>query len=208
MEHRLSVLAAASALALAAWSLPSPATAEPDTGPEMGRDLGNVDLGIPNIRQDSASWCWVATAKQLIRWEIPDFDLPQCRMLEIAKNVAPGECCDHPDRCQEDGTLLGIGYLVELFTGIRARPAPVYSVERIHALLKRGHPVVLALQNGPEQGHAVVLRGIEYMQTMRDAVPILLLNDPISADPGHTERFAYEQLQPQLAGGVVLGTGR
>lgn len=200
MEHRLSVMAAASALALAALAVPVSATAGPDTE--------NVDLDIPNIRQDTATWCWIATAKQLIRWEIPEFDLPQCRMLEIAKNVAPGECCDHPDRCQEDGTLLGVGYLVELFTGIKPRPAPVYSVDRIHALLQRGRPVVLALQNGPEQGHAVVLRGIEYMQTMREAVPILLLNDPFSSTPDRTERVAYEQLQPQLAGGVVVDTGR
>jgi len=167
-----------------------------------------IDLGIPNIRQDTPSWCWVATAKQVIRWAVPEFDLPQCRMLEIAKNVPPGTCCDQPERCEDDGTLTGIGHLIELFTGVPAKPAPYFDVNRMHRLLQGGRPVVLALRNGPEQGHAVVLRGIEYMQTMRESVPILLVNDPYSDDPGRTQRIAYEQLQPHLAGAVVPELGR
>lgn len=166
-----------------------------------------VDLDIPNIRQDTPNWCWIATAKQVIRWAVPEFDLAQCRMLEIAKNAKPGECCDHPERCQQDGTLAGIGHLIELFTGTQAKPAPFFDVDRMHRLLQGGRPVVLALRNGPEQGHAVVLRGIEYMQTMRDAVPILLVNDPFSDHPDRTERIPYELLQPHLAGGVVPDVG-
>ncbi len=178
-------------------------------GPAMaGPAPADVDLGIPNIRQDTPNWCWIATAKQVIRWTTPDFDLPQCRMLEIARNVPPGECCDHPERCRQDGTLVGIGHLIELFTGVAAKPAPFFDVDRMHRLLQGGRPVVLALQNGPEQGHAVVLRGIEYMQTMRDAVPILLVNDPFSDHPERTERVPYELLQPLLAGGIVPNVGR
>ena len=71
-----------------------------------------VDLGIPNVPQETDVWCWAAVAEQIIRWRNLGGGYSQCELVSIADGFTGPYCCNPPaasgdPRCHRTGNLAG-----------------------------------------------------------------------------------------------------
>jgi hypothetical protein len=138
-----------------------------------------IDLGIPNIRQQSPVWCWAAVAEQIIRWRNGGRGPSQAELVSIANGFPPEACLQPPNHsvhqaCQRPGHLVEVKQLIAMFGGGPSEIAPPAHPAILYQTLKGGHAIILAVQSTPFLGHFVVLRG---MAPARD--PILFINDPM-----------------------------
>ena len=162
-----------SCLVVLALSAPTPMRAQ--WGPPP------VDLPIPNVTQQTLAWCWVAVAQQIIAatygWE---YTPPQCALVAMAYGAHPDVCClSYNEDCLRGGTLEQIQYLIGEFGGRYSALAPPTSPDVLYETLASGRAVILQVASGQASFHAVVLRGMSWMETPYGLEPVLHINDPL-----------------------------
>ena len=137
-----------------------------------------IDLGIPNIQQQTPVWCWVAVVEQVLRWKTGRSP-SQGELVSIANGWPPQTCLFPPNpmianQCMRTGGLHEIGALLGMFGGGMTSLAPPASPNVIYQQIMNGRAIILALQSTPFTGHVVVLRGIIPAQN-----PLFIINDPM-----------------------------
>jgi hypothetical protein len=160
----------------------------------------SVDLGIPNIQQQTDVWCWAAVAQQVIikrRRQSP----PQCALVAMIHGKYPSYCCPNYERCHLPGTLEQIQTLIRNF-GQRtsALQAPTDAMT-LYRTLRAGRPVILALRNSQVSGHVIVLTGMTWVQGARGPEALLHVNDPLNVIP---TRMAWRELLPRWRAAIVV----
>ncbi len=158
-----------------------------------------IDLGIPNIAQETQVWCWAAVAQQIIYWlrgEAP----PQCALVAMANNAPPGYCCGGNPQCVVTGSLQQIQYLIAQFGGAYSQIAPPAGPQAVYETLSWGRPIIMAVQLSPYAGHVVVIRGMGCY----GAEPVLNVNDPMRWNH-FGEPVAFRQLVPYWSAAIVVG---
>jgi hypothetical protein len=139
-----------------------------------------IDLGIPNIPQETNVWCWAAVAEQVIRW-LNSGDSPrQAELVSIANGFPPFACANPPNpmvwqRCLRPGGLHEISALIQHFGGAPARIAPPAGPAAVYQTLADDRAIIISLQQTPFQGHVVVVRGM-----IPANHPLFLINDPMN----------------------------
>ncbi|MEQ8699155.1 MAG: papain-like cysteine protease family protein [Bauldia litoralis] len=180
---------------------PAPADLSRADPPPADRTLPPpVDLGIPNIRQQTKVWCWAAVAQQIIhkkRGKSP----PQCALVAMAQGRYPGFCCPGHARCAVQGTMAQIRGLIRNFGRRVTEVHPPSGPMVLYRALRAGRPIILALRNGPGTGHVVVLTGMTWVRTTWGRRAILHINDPIGAFPA---RMRFREIMPRWHAAVVV----
>lgn len=159
-----------------------------------------VDLHIPNFRQRTRVWCWVAVAQQIIhkkRGKSP----PQCALVAMAQGRYPSFCCPGYARCAVQGTLDQIRGLIRNFGRRVTEVRPPTGPMSLYRALRAGRPIILALRSGPGTGHVVVLTGMTWVRTLWGRRAILHINDPIGAFPA---RMRFEEIMPRWHAAIVV----
>ena len=140
-----------------------------------------VDLPIPNIQQETLAWCWVAVAQQIIAatygWE---YTPSQCALVAMAYGAHSDMCCvAYNEDCVRGGTLEQIQYLIDEFGGRYSSLAPPTNPDVLYETLASGRAVILQVASGQASFHAIVLRGMEWIEGPYGLEPILYVNDPL-----------------------------
>ncbi len=139
-----------------------------------------VDLGIQNIPQETAVWCWAAVAQQIIyRINGPAGTPPQCGLVAVAYNQLPAFCCQFPTPCMTTGSLQQIQALIAHFGGRWSSIALPADPMTVYQALSSGRAIIMAVKTSPYSGHVVVIRGMEWSSTPQGDKPILYINDPM-----------------------------
>lgn len=141
-----------------------------------------VDLGIPNIRQQTKVWCWAAVAQQIIhrsRGRSPR----QCALVASAQGRRARDCCPGRPACVEEGTLAQIRGLIRRFGGLATEVIGPLDADSLYLLLRAGRPLILALRHSARSGHVVVLTGLSWRHRGGALEAILHINDPIGSFP-------------------------
>lgn len=159
-----------------------------------------VDLGIPNILQETDLWCWAAVAQQIITWRTGTSP-PQCALVARAFGADIRFCCTNRAACRTVGYLPQIQQLIAEFGGLFSAIAPPTDPLTLYRTLLSRRPVILALHATPLVGHVVVLRGMSFMQTTYGVVGILLVNDPMSF---FVQPVVFQNLLPYWSAAVVV----
>lgn len=164
---------------------------------------GPIDLGIPNIRQQTQVWCWVAVAEQIIRWKNGGGSPSQAELVSIANGWPPQACpmANNPmmlQACIRTGGLHEIAGLIGAFSMSAAGFAPPAAWPLLYQTLAQRRPIILSVQATPYSGHVVVLRGI-----VPGPDPILLINDPMGW-PGFFQGVPFSRLLQFWTGAIVV----
>lgn len=159
-----------------------------------------VDLGIPNLPQQTDVWCWAAVAEQIIRWRKWGQGLGQCELVSIANGFPAPYCCDPRNAygspvCRRTGHIQEIAALINHFGGGYARIAPPTHPAVLYQALASGRPIILALSSG-FGGHVVVVRGM-----LPAPDPLLLVNDPMS---WITQPVPFSWIMPYWQAAIVV----
>lgn len=186
--HRRLLLSAAALCLVAA-----PSRAKPGLPPP-------IDLGIANIPQQTALWCWAAVAQQIITWRRGDSP-PQCALVAAAFGAPPQRCCGDARACMTTGGLHHIQGLLAQFGGAVSQVAPPAHPMALYQTLSDERPIVLAVRSTPFNGHVVVLRGMSFMPTPDGPMPLLTINDPLSH---FTRPVPYARLLPYWQAAIVV----
>jgi len=164
------------------------------------RSLPPVDLGIPNIRQETQVWCWAAVAQQIINVSGRKSP-PQCALVAMANGQYPSACCPYNPACIRPGSLVQIQQLIanwgKRYNEIQ-RPSDPYA---LYEQLRQRRPIVLAVRSTPYSGHVVVLRGMSWRATPYGVQAVLHINDPIGYLPA---RLPFERLAPYWYAAIVV----
>jgi hypothetical protein len=161
-----------------------------------------VDLGIQNIAQETAVWCWAAVAQQIVlRAMGPARTPPQCAMVAIANGAPPWACCNGNPQCHVTGSLPQIQGLIAHFGGRYSSLAPPTDPMTLYQTLANGRPIIMAVQSSPYAGHVVVLRGMYFVPTPMGVEPMLLINDPMSF---FTQPIPYRQVLGYWQAAIVV----
>lgn len=159
-----------------------------------------VDLGIQNIPQQTSSWCWAATAQQIIFWltgNAPN----QCQLVATAYNANPLVCCNNPQACNAPGNLQQIQGLILAYGGHYSAISPPANEMALYQTLAQGRAIILFLQTTPYVGHFVVLRGMAWMPTQFGAQAVLYINDPMAY---FTQPVPFSQLMTIWGAAIVV----
>ncbi len=188
----------------AAAALAALALAFASIAPAAGKARGlppTIDLGIINIQQQNAVWCWAAVAQQIItkrRGQSP----PQCALVAMANGNNPSYCCPDSGRCAVTGTLAQIQKLIANFGGRQSSIRQPSDPMSVYRMLRAGQPIILALNNaGQQSGHVVLLTGMSWVRTRHGAEPILHINDPYGTIP---PRLHWRQLMHRWHAAIVV----
>ncbi|WP_417449866.1 papain-like cysteine protease family protein [Kordiimonas sp.] len=155
-----------------------------------------IDLGIPNIRQETPVWCWVAVAQQIIIWRRGNAP-PQCALVAMANNRPPAFCCFGNPQCVVTGGLQQIQWLIAQFGATISTIQPPAGPTVIYNTLAQGRAIIMAVQSG-NSGHVVVIRGM-YIE---HGVPFLIVNDPMNM-PFMSQPIPFQQLMPYWRAAIV-----
>jgi hypothetical protein len=159
-----------------------------------------VDLGIPNVAQETQVWCWAAVAEQVIRRQ-RGHSPPQCALVAMVHGQFPSYCCPHYERCAVAGSLAQIQQLIRNFghrySAIQGPGDPM----NLYRHLQAGRPIILAIRNAAFSGHVVVLTGMTWVVTERGLEAVLHINDPIHSFP---PRMYFRDLAPRWAAAIVV----
>lgn len=134
-----------------------------------------IDLGVPNIPQQTPVWCWAAVAQQIIVWQQGQSP-NQCALVAMANNAPSQFCCTGNPQCHVTGNLQQIQWLIHQFGGKLSSIHPPAGPDVLYATLANHRPVIMAVQSSPFSGHVVVLRGISCYGPQ----VVLHINDPMS----------------------------
>ena len=141
-----------------------------------------VDLQIQNIPQETGVWCWAAVAEQIILSLRGPYDTPpQCALVAMANGRPPDYCCSRyqPD-CVRTGSLEQIQYLIGEFGGAYSSQVLPTDPMTLYNALRQDRAIIMAVQATPWYGHVVVIRGMEWAQTLYGFEPVLYVNDPMN----------------------------
>ena len=169
----------------------------------LGQVLLPVDLGVPNLTQQTQVWCWAAVAQQIIYWLQGDSP-PQCALVEAANGAPPEVCCVYQNPgCFTTGSLSQIQFLISYFGGSSSSLAPPADPMTVYNTLASGRPIIMAVQNSPFSGHVVVLTGMSWVPGNFGPEPVLHINDPLSWS-FFGQPVAYVQLLPFWSAAIVV----
>lgn len=160
-----------------------------------------VDLGIPNISQQTPVWCWAAVAEQIIRWRNGGSSPPQCALVAMANNFPPQACCAGHPACVRPGALQQIQLLIANFGYIHSSIQPPAHPHIVYSTLSQGRAIILQIQSPYSQiGHVVVLRGMSCFQS----TSIVHINDPMN---WHflSQPVQFAQFAPHWRSALVVG---
>ena len=140
-----------------------------------------VDLPVPNIRQETEVWCWAAVSQQIIvATHGPEATPRQCALVAMANGAAPGACCDgYNPSCVRTGSLDQIRGLIAQFGQRATAIAPPTSPDVLFRTLVSGSPIILEIASSSTTTHVVVLRGMYFEQGPLGSRAILHVNDPM-----------------------------
>jgi hypothetical protein len=159
-----------------------------------------VDLGIPNVSQETQVWCWAAVAEQVIRRQ-RGHSPPQCALVAMVHGRFPSFCCPHYERCAVAGSLAQIQQLIRNFghrySALQGPGDPM----NLYRHLQAGRPIILAIRNSMFSGHVVVLTGMTWVATERGLEAVLHINDPIHS---FAPRMYFRDLVPRWAAAIVV----
>lgn len=163
-----------------------------------------IDLGIPNIKQDTPVWCWAAVAQQIIQWKTGQAPL-QCALVGVAGNVPPQACCGGAPMCVTTGGLQHIQFLIQQFGFSPSFISPPSSPQAVYQTLSMGRAIIMAVQTSPVIGHVVVIRGMACI----GANPVLFINDPASNManplPAFSQPVPFIQIAQYWQAAIVVG---
>ena len=159
-----------------------------------------IDLGIRNIPQQTSSWCWAATAQQIIFW-LRGYAPAQCELVAHAFGANPLVCCTNPQAYNAPGNLAQIQELILAYGGHYSSIAPPANAMALYQTLAQGKAIVLFLQTTPYIGHFVVLRGLAWVPTLFGYQAVLYINDPMSY---FTQPISFYRLQGLWRAAIVV----
>ncbi len=162
--------------------------------------LPSVELGIPNIAQDTKVWCWAAVAEQVIRRR-RGYSPPQCALVAMVNGRYPSHCCPHYERCAVPGSLAQIQQLIRNFGFRYSALQPPGDALSLYRELRAGRPIIIAIRNSDHSGHVVVLTGMSFADVGRGAEAVLHINDPLASLP---PRLLLRDLVPRWAAAIVV----
>ena len=157
-----------------------------------------VDLGIPNISQETMVWCWVAVAQQIIFWKTGSAP-SQCALVAMANAVHPANCCGGNPQCHVTGQLQQIQYLIAQFGGSMSTISPPAGPGPVYNTLLARQAIIMAVQSSPYMGHVVVIRGM----SCYGSNPILHINDPMGW-PMLSQPTPFQQIMPYWSAAIVV----
>jgi hypothetical protein len=178
----------------------APATAAATAAAQMQSLPAPVDLGIPNVMQETDVWCWAAVAQQVIikrKGRSP----PQCALVAMVHGRYPSYCCPHYERCAVPGSLRQIQTLIRNFGQRSSALSPPTGAMSLYRTLRAGHPIILAIRNSPYSGHVVVLTGMSWTAGPDGPEAILHVNDPLRVIPN---RLTFNDLVPRWQAAIVV----
>jgi hypothetical protein len=159
-----------------------------------------IDLGIQNITQQTDSWCWAATAQQVIYW-LRGNTPPQCQLVANAFNANVQYCCNYPQACNSPGYMQQIQSLILAYGGHYSTISPPANEMAVYQTLSQGKAIVLFLQTTPYVGHFVVVRGMEWVPTQFGYQALLYINDPMSY---YTQPIPFNKLLSIWRAAIVV----
>lgn len=159
-----------------------------------------IDLGIQNITQLTNSWCWAATAQQIIYW-LTGSAPPQCQLVANAYNANPNVCCANPNVCNAPGYMQQIQSLIYAYGGHLSSISPPANPMAVYYTLAQGKAIILFLKTSPYVGHFVVLRGMAWVPTQFGYQPLFYINDPMSY---YSQPVAFNQLASIWGAAIVV----
>jgi hypothetical protein len=159
-----------------------------------------IDLGIPNISQETRVWCWAAVAQQVIQ-KRRGYSPPQCALVAMVNGRYPSFCCPNYDRCATPGSLRQIQALIRNFGHRASHIAPPSDAMTLYRELRAGRPIIIAIRNADYSGHVVVLTGMSWHNTGRGVEAVLHINDPL-----HTlaPRVLLSDILPRWAAAIIV----
>jgi hypothetical protein len=167
------------------------------TGTHASAQCAPVSLGIPNIVQETAVWCWAAVAQQIIYWRTGSAP-SQSDLVALAYGMPAGSCYGNP-QCFVTGSLTEIQALIAHFGGAFSDLASPAGPQPLYHTLAAGRPVIVAVQSSPFAGRVVVLNGIECFGPNI----ILHVNDPMSWSI-FSQPVSFWQLLPYWRYAIVV----
>lgn len=147
-----------------------------------GSSLGaEIDVDVEPVVQDTLIWCWVATARMVIKY-YNEGDAPrQCEILQdITPGAPPGYCCSNKKLCMRSGQLYEIQNVIKRYTGLDSViKNSLPTSNDIATALEKNRLIIAATYTGPMAGHVVLIKGIR--KTTRNGVKTtqILINDPM-----------------------------
>ena len=174
------------------------ATAAVVTHKEAFSQCAPIDLGIPNVLQETGVWCWAAVAQQIIIWKTGNSP-PQCALVAMANGMHPQFCCFGNPQCVVAGSLQQIQFLIGQFGGSLSQIAPPAAPQAIYRTLERRRAIIMAVRSSPFSGHVIVINGIACLG--RDVV--LYVNDPIAWGP-FAQPVLFQQILPYWSAAIVV----
>jgi hypothetical protein len=165
-----------------------------------------VDLGIQNIPQQTAVWCWAAVAQQIIAaLRGPASTPPQCALVAQAYGVAPATCCagyGNP-ACVRTGSMAQVRALIYAFGGAPSQLAPPTDPMTIYQTLASRRAIILHVKSSISTSHVVIVRGMAFVPNGFGGVhPVLYINDPMSY---FTQPVAFAAILPIWIEALVVG---
>ncbi len=183
-----------------ALSLALLAFAVTNTAARYRAALPDVDLGIPNISQETRVWCWAAVAQQVIRMR-RGHSPPQCALVAMVNGRYPSFCCPNYERCATPGSLAQIQTLIRNFGHRASHISAPTDAMTLYRELRAGRPIIIAIRNSDFSGHVVVLTGMSWVNLGKGPEAVLHINDPL-----HTlaPRMPLFDLLPRWAAAIIV----
>ena len=167
---------------------------------QVGQTPKPIDLGIQNITQQTSSWCWAATAQQVIYW-LTGKTPHQCFLVANSFNRNPQVCCNNPQACNSPGYMHQIQKLILDYGGHYSSISPPTNEMSVYQTLAKGKAIILFLQTTPYVGHFVVLRGMAWVPKQFGYQSIFYINDPMSY---FTEPVSFSKLRTIWRAAIVI----
>ncbi len=144
-----------------------------------------ISLNVPQIRQQTQTWCWLAVVEMVSRYYNRRNVPAQCQVMASAFQI---DCCRSSHMCNRAGSLREMRYAIMSFAGkdITWHPPNINPME-INKFLRENKLIIVQIRTRePNLHHVLVIRGMRFgpvtVQTSsgpRTRIePLLLLNDP------------------------------
>jgi len=167
-----------------------------------------IDLGVPNVLQQTPVWCWLAVVEQIAHWRqgTPTQSPPhQCELVSVANQYNQPLCCSGAPQLQQACVRTGhtqeiIGLIQYTGSGFATYNPPADPMT-LYNTLASGRPIILQIQTTPYAGHVVVLRGMAWQHTPAGLQPVLFINDPLEY---FTQPVPFQNLMPYWQAAIVV----
>jgi hypothetical protein len=161
-----------------------------------------IDLGIPNLPQETDVWCWAAVTRQILVTLQGHTAPQQCELVAAASGAHPGYCCGNFNNCRRTGGLHEIQQLIAHYGGRYSNLALPTDPMTLYNTIAMRRAVIMAVQMSPYgPGHVVVIRGMRIVPTPMGPMALLLINDPMA---WFSQEVPYQQLLPYWRSAIVV----